>query len=379
MAYGVLVLPILILIIPVVLLIDKEKLRTYNVFLQIPVPIIKQLSNRSIKGVELLQNQIFEDGKDTNETDVDEVENGVAAAFDWSAVNLSNFKTRKAQRDFCWAFGLIVLLGLPLLVCLLYVYLIGAYSASVQKTLEYDHTAMYVSEQRTAFAQIAELLTVQALLTTDDVQAAAYAAQSAHALESLSAVESLIFLAPAGTGFASAIDNSAQERELMLTNGCLGSTNVAECSSVLNGLFNKGLHAVVQSFVSSVQELMASRITNTASWTPLQRINDPRWQNLELMSYYLNQGLLAADTYRQQAITGFGSSFKSTLSAIEACFVLAIILTFIFLYLPTIRRLDAMLKTARSTLLLFPSDVVMAVPVIQAAMKTYAKKAHRKN
>ena len=31
----------------------------------------------------------------------------------------------------------------------LYVYLIGAYSASVQKTLEYDHTAMYVSEQRT--------------------------------------------------------------------------------------------------------------------------------------------------------------------------------------------------------------------------------------
>ena len=59
--------------------IDKEKLRTYNVFLQIPIPIIKQLSNRSIKGVELLQNQIFEDGKDTNETDVDEVENGVAA------------------------------------------------------------------------------------------------------------------------------------------------------------------------------------------------------------------------------------------------------------------------------------------------------------
>ena len=62
----------------------------------------------------------------------------------------------------------------------------------------------------------------------------------------------------------------------------------------------------------------------------------------------------------------------------QACFVLAIILTFIFLYLPTIRRLDAMLKTARSTLLLFPSDVVMAVPVIQAAMKTYAKKAHKK-
>ena len=46
----------------------------------------------------------------------------------------------------------------------------------------------------------------------------------------------------------------------MLTDGCQGSSNLVECRGVVNGLFSKGLHAVVQYYVVNGMNLFRSRL-----------------------------------------------------------------------------------------------------------------------
>jgi hypothetical protein len=53
----------------------------------------------------------------------------------------------------------------------------------------------------------------------------------------------------------------------MLTDGCSGASNVTDCKQVLNGVFGKGLHAVVQYFVSSLREVLVTRVKTGGSLT----------------------------------------------------------------------------------------------------------------
>ena len=54
------------------------------------------------------------------------------------------------------------------------------------------------------------------------------------------------------------------QRELMLSNGCLRSSNVPQCRTVSNGVFTKGLHAVTKYYTSIVQQLVDSRLHDPA-------------------------------------------------------------------------------------------------------------------
>ena len=51
----------------------------------------------------------------------------------------------------------------------------------------------------------------------------------------------------------------------------------------------------------------------------------------------------------------------------------AIVLCFLFVYLPLIRKMDATIKRSRAMLLLFPSEVVQSVAGIRDVMTAYSK------
>jgi hypothetical protein len=61
------------------------------------------------------------------------------------------------------------------------------------------------------------------------------------------------------------------------------------------------------------------------------------------------------------------SSFATTNIIVTLAALLSLFLTFILLYRPLIKRLDADIKRTRALLLLFPSEVCRAVPAITAA------------
>lgn len=48
------------------------------------------------------------------------------------------------------------------------------------------------------------------------------------------------------------------QKSLMLSDGCIGASNVTECASVDHGVFSTGLHSVVQSYISTANSVLGS-------------------------------------------------------------------------------------------------------------------------
>lgn len=46
----------------------------------------------------------------------------------------------------------------------------------------------------------------------------------------------------------------------MMTNGCLESSNITECSTVSNGLFTNGLQAAIQYYAGLMREMLILRL-----------------------------------------------------------------------------------------------------------------------
>ena len=65
------------------------------------------------------------------------------------------------------------------------------------------------------------------------------------------------------------------------------------------------------------------------------------------------------------------------LSLWQAAEIVAIILAYWQLILPTIRSLDVVLKESRGALLLFPDEIILAVPSLLTLMQTYTKTVRR--
>ena len=59
------------------------------------------------------------------------------------------------------------------------------------------------------------------------------------------------------------------QKQLMLKNGCLGSSHVDACQAVQDGVFSKGLHAVLQLFVTTTEDIISLRAA-TASYPGIQ-------------------------------------------------------------------------------------------------------------
>lgn len=55
------------------------------------------------------------------------------------------------------------------------------------------------------------------------------------------------------------------QRALMLTDGCLRSSNASGCRGVARGLFNSGLHSGVQYFVANARGVLATDVDNTTA------------------------------------------------------------------------------------------------------------------
>ena len=108
------------------------------------------------------------------------------------------------------------------------------------------------------------------------------------------------------------------QRKLMLTDGCYGASNTTDCSLVVNGLFSKGLHAVIQYFCGTLRDVLNVRATMDTSVVLLpQRIADTRWKDAELIAFYLNEGLATANALRQASIEYTGNSYLNIMNVAE--------------------------------------------------------------
>ena len=108
------------------------------------------------------------------------------------------------------------------------------------------------------------------------------------------------------------------QRDLFMVNGCIGASNVTECEGIVNGLFRKGLHSAVQYLVLDFSKLLIARTVGAmANATTEERVGNPLWQELELVGFYVLQGLTSANGFRERAITALGSSYSQIIEAAE--------------------------------------------------------------
>ena len=63
--------------------------------------------------------------------------------------------------------------------------------------------------------------------------------------------------------------------------------------------------------------------------------------------------------------------------ALQGLFMVAVMMVYLLVYRPIIRKMDATIKRSRSMLLLFPGEVVQSVAPIRDAMRDYAKSVLR--
>jgi hypothetical protein len=77
--------------------------------------------------------------------------------------------------------------------------------------------------------------------------------------------------------------------------------------------------------------------------------------------YILHRVLDAQDTIVRMVNTANG------------CFIAAVVVCYVIVYVPLIRKMDATIKRSRAMLLLFPSEVVHSVSGIRDVMTAYTK------
>ena len=182
----------------------------------------------------------------------------------------------------------------------MFLYLIEVYSTSINARIGYDQTAQFYSEQRSVsscmvsqrnfefkFIDIVSLthcgrtsshtlfvLQVYAYSTAVNIIESIYSesadsdaiaenlATAYEHLRTLTELETKLFYAE-GAGFASEIANGDAQRQLALTNGCYRSSNPAECLSLENGLFGKGLHAALSYYNGALHDILNTLQTQT--------------------------------------------------------------------------------------------------------------------
>jgi hypothetical protein len=72
-------------------------------------------------------------------------------------------------------------------------------------------------------------------------------------------------------------------------------------------------------------------------------------------------------------VTFAGVKFKTGVGLVQGCFVVATFFSFFLLFLPTIRKLNMTLKNARATLLVFPDELVFAIPAMRNLLKDISR------
>jgi hypothetical protein len=162
------------------------------------------------------------------------------------------------------------------------------------------------------------------------------------------------------------------QRTLMLTNGCFGSSQPSQCMAVSNGLFLKGLHAVVQYYAASIMDVLVFRMSRPTVTSPDVFINDTRWQDAESISYHMLDALRTASVLRRSTVEKYGADYASNMNALQAVFVVGVVATYVLVYSRLMRSLNRELRNAKATLAMVPEDIANAVPGIRNLIRTYA-------
>jgi len=290
---------------------------------------------------------------------------------DWEKVDFSKSKPRKLKREFSSSAVLCVEFSIPVVICLVYFILAQLSAQIADRQIRVDQTAILFSEQRHAAAQAVQLEVAQALLATSQVVAATHAGNATVSITRMLALEEELYLG--SSGFDGSLHTNGDERQLMLTNGCWGSASLSACNAVMGGVFSRGLHAVIQVYSDLAASVLEKRLGPGSSWTLSRRFADPDWQTLEQLAVQVNAALETATAFRENYVSSQNASYKQLTNTVGSCFILLVFLSFLFVYVPMIGRLDAMLKRTRNMLLLFPDEVIAGVAAVKELFSKYSK------
>jgi hypothetical protein len=276
------------------------------------------------------------------------------------------------------------------------------YSRSVSHSFIRELTAVTLTEQRHAQALHAQTALQLALVETNAARASSLLYETVTATNAMLQAENDLYVGTT-VGFKTASQSSRDERILTTQDGCYLAEDRAACVAAFDGLITKGLHTAVLSFADLLMQLVDSRraeIDTGNSTTRYGRIVSEKWQAIQKMGWFVERGCERAASMRVSTILSMNESYDSVTrvagvsvvlelafrdchwsstdtypvylrACIQTCFVLAVVGSYLFQYMPMLRRLNAMLKRTRGMLLLFPDDVIRGVEVVRSAMQAY--------
>lgn len=240
-------------------------------------------------------------------------------------------------------------------------------------SFELDSVTFLYTAQSYAVSSLTRMM--YAVFAPDAETTTTYANLVRNDLPKLNALELLMYVGPQDGSYEGDLTYDPLSRELMLSNGCMGAENVTDCESVVGGVFTNGLHSVLQYYIRLGTSMMNTVTVNeaTGNSSNFDDFNSATWQDLDRIGFYLVRGLFRASTIRLGRIQDYGAKFATIMSFAQAAMVIGLVLVFVLVYRPLIRRLNRDLKNARATLLMFPDEVVSSVPAIRGLMKDFAR------
>ena len=117
-----------------------------------------------------------------------------------------------------------------------------------------------------ALARSVQSQTLLSLLSNDDSIASLYVSNATQSLQQMLSLEEELYLGAAGFD---SMYSDPRESTLMLSDGCQGSSRYDECIVIFDGLFSRGLHAVVQEYSDVVTNLLTKRSAMSGAVVPV--------------------------------------------------------------------------------------------------------------
>jgi len=195
--------------------------------------------------------------------------------------------------------------------------------------------------------------------------------------DSIDFVNSALLYGSPYLGTSSIMDYASDIKTLHVANGCAGvaTSRTPPCEEFEDGLFLNGLQAVLMELlrdgrVAVRQRLALQSSMNSTTYQPTITKMLSDMETLRLLNrYYLSDGLSATMT---MLIDETRSRFQSVEALYTTITILGIFCLFVFFVVPYRRAvvaLDREIKRTRAMLLLFPEDVILNVPSIRKLMR----------
>ncbi len=203
------------------------------------------------------------------------------------------------------------------------------------------------------------------------------------------------------------------QKEIILSDACAGAKDREACSRVFFGIMANGLHAVFQTFLDLVDEILANKglmnndpvmvqvcdsvtYTGTPSLSPYlagccgeltacvsaalcfsmlqHRFADPMWSDIQQLSIHIKDIIYNLIDLHAEAPRERASANDKAMSAAVGFFIAGVVLCNLIYYPAVLGTLNHSIKGTRSLLLLLPEDVVSGVRVLKETVMAITKK-----